>query len=175
MSRASHVTHADNYIYIRVPGLRPSHIGYTKSFLLHASIGLALTTTPRCCTHLSACAWAALTLVPVVSAAAECPLLLPEPADSTASGSPPSSTSTFGRCSQLSNQAGGGTRSSDWWLLPAAVGCPAPILARAESRGDFDYVAAFNSLDCMYPAMSTLPWTWHAEDRIQDRSLTLTS
>lgn len=57
----------------------------------------------------------------------------------------------FGRCSTISNQAGGGTRSHDWWPCQLRL----DVLRQFQPAtnpygGDFDYTAAFNSLDCMF-------------------------
>ncbi|KAJ5020016.1 Catalase-peroxidase 2 [Colletotrichum sp. SAR 10_99] len=54
----------------------------------------------------------------------------------------------FGRCSTISNQAGGGTRSHDWWPCQLRL----DVLRQFQPAtnpygGDFDYTAAFNSLD----------------------------
>lgn len=60
-----------------------------------------------------------------------------------------SNTTTFGTCATKSNVAGGGTRSSDWW--PCALKLDVLRQNAAESNpygGDFDYISAFNSLDC---------------------------
>lgn len=57
-------------------------------------------------------------------------------------------TSTFGTCSRKSDVAGGGTRSRDWW--PCNLRLDVLRQNAAESNpygGDFDYAAAFNSLD----------------------------
>lgn len=57
-------------------------------------------------------------------------------------------TSSFGTCSTKSNVAGGGTRSWEWW--PCNLRLDVLRQNAAESNpygGDFDYEAAFNSLD----------------------------
>ncbi|KAL0942004.1 catalase/peroxidase HPI [Colletotrichum truncatum] len=54
----------------------------------------------------------------------------------------------LGRCSRASNQAGGGTRSSDWW--PCALRLDVLRQFQPSTNpygGDFDYTAAFKSLD----------------------------
>lgn len=58
-------------------------------------------------------------------------------------------TTPFGTCPVKSNVAGGGTRSWDWW--PCSLSLHVLRQNTAESNpygGDFDYAAAFNSLDC---------------------------
>lgn len=60
-------------------------------------------------------------------------------------------TSSFGTCATKSNVAGGGTRSSDWW--PCSLKLDVLRQNAAESNpygGDFDYISAFNSLDCEF-------------------------
>ncbi|KAK7743237.1 Catalase-peroxidase 2 [Cytospora paraplurivora] len=57
-------------------------------------------------------------------------------------------TSSFGVCSEKSNIAGGGTRSRDWF--PCQLRLDVLRQNAAENNpygGDFDYIAAFNSLD----------------------------
>lgn len=60
-------------------------------------------------------------------------------------------TTTFGRCAVKSNQAGGGTRSHDWWPCQLRL----DVLRQFQPSqnplgGDFDYAEAFQSLDCMF-------------------------
>lgn len=60
-----------------------------------------------------------------------------------------SSDSTFGVCSVKSDVAGGGTRSSDWWPCHLKLDVLRQNAAEINPYGgDFDYAAAFNSLDC---------------------------
>lgn len=58
-------------------------------------------------------------------------------------------TSSFGTCSRSSNAAGGGTRSWDWWPCNLRLDVLRQNAAESNPYGaDFDYAAAFNSLDC---------------------------
>lgn len=69
---------------------------------------------------------------------------------------------TFGTCSAKSNVAGGGTRSYDWW--PCNLRLDVLRQNAAESNplgGDFDYAAAFNSLDREF-----VPWMVYSAWRI---------
>lgn len=60
-----------------------------------------------------------------------------------------SAESTFGVCPAKSNVAGGGTRSSDWWPCHLKLDVLRQNSAEVNPYGgDFDYAAAFNSLDC---------------------------
>ncbi|KAK7413977.1 Catalase-peroxidase 2 [Neonectria punicea] len=54
----------------------------------------------------------------------------------------------FGRCSVVSNAAGGGTRSSDWWPCQLKLDVLRQFSPQINPLGeDFDYTAAFESLD----------------------------
>ncbi|KAK7428407.1 Catalase-peroxidase 2 [Neonectria magnoliae] len=54
----------------------------------------------------------------------------------------------FGRCSTLSNAAGGGTRSKDWWPCQLKLDVLRQFSPQINPLGeDFDYAAAFESLD----------------------------
>ncbi|KAH7139773.1 heme peroxidase [Dactylonectria estremocensis] len=54
----------------------------------------------------------------------------------------------FGRCSRISNAAGGGTRSSDWWPCQLKLDVLRQFAPTINPLGgDFDYTAAFESLD----------------------------
>lgn len=60
-----------------------------------------------------------------------------------------STESTFGVCPVKSDVAGGGTRSSDWWPCHLKLDVLRQNAAEVNPYGgDFDYAAAFNSLDC---------------------------
>ncbi|KPM41693.1 Catalase-peroxidase 2 [Neonectria ditissima] len=54
----------------------------------------------------------------------------------------------FGRCSAISNAAGGGTRSRDWWPCQLKLDVLRQFAPQINPLGgDFDYTAAFESLD----------------------------
>ncbi|KAH7120470.1 heme peroxidase [Dactylonectria macrodidyma] len=54
----------------------------------------------------------------------------------------------FGRCSTVSNAAGGGTRSRDWWPCQLRLDVLRQFAPTINPLGgDFDYTAAFESLD----------------------------
>lgn len=58
---------------------------------------------------------------------------------------------SFGVCPVKSNVAGGGTRSSDWWPCHLKLDVLRQNAAESNPYGaDFDYAAAFNSLDCKW-------------------------
>ncbi len=58
--------------------------------------------------------------------------------------------SSFGKCPTLSDAAGGGTRSSDWWPCQLKLDVLRQFAADQNPLGgDFDYAAAFATLDCM--------------------------
>lgn len=62
-----------------------------------------------------------------------------------------SDESTFGVCPVKSDVAGGGTRSSDWWPCQLKLDVLRQNAAEVNPYGgDFDYAAAFNSLDCTF-------------------------
>lgn len=103
----------------------------------------------------------ALLLAAPLASAASCPFAVESQARAVgrnhpspeligrASTTTDNSTTPFGTCSRKSNAAGGGTRSSDWW--PCALKLDVLRQNAAESNpygADFDYAAAFNSLDC---------------------------
>ncbi|KAF7555240.1 hypothetical protein G7Z17_g2301 [Cylindrodendrum hubeiense] len=94
--------------------------------------------------HTNIPAWLllALGLAPLASASGTCPFA--KRATTTEREIPEG----FGRCSAISNAAGGGTRSSNWW--PCAL--KLDVLRQFSPQvnplgGDFDYTAAFESLD----------------------------
>jgi catalase-peroxidase len=93
---------------------------------------------------LVSCLQAALALLPVASAGPTCPFAArdAEPVAARAE-------ETFGRCSKVSNQAGGGTRSSDWWPCQLRLDVLRQFAPQQNPLGeDFNYAEAFNSLDC---------------------------
>lgn len=58
-------------------------------------------------------------------------------------------TSAFGVCPRKSNEAGGGTRSYQWWPCQLKLDVLRQNAAESNPYGaDFDYAAEFNSLDC---------------------------
>jgi catalase-peroxidase len=62
------------------------------------------------------------------------------------------STTAFGICAEKSNAAGGGTRSRDWWPCQLRLDVLRQNGVESNPYGaDFDYTAAFNSLDCKQP------------------------
>ncbi|KAK2005879.1 catalase/peroxidase HPI [Colletotrichum eremochloae] len=95
---------------------------------------------------LSSCLLAASALLPGTSAQG-CPFAKRD--GSVSSELPKRDTPAgFGRCSTISNQAGGGTRSHDWWPCQLRL----DVLRQFQPStnpygGDFDYTKAFNSLD----------------------------
>ncbi|KAH8879775.1 catalase/peroxidase HPI [Thozetella sp. PMI_491] len=97
-------------------------------------------------TSLSACLQAALVLLPAVNAGPTCPFAA---RDATGTAPPAAgSTSTFGRCPMISDQAGGGTRSHDWWPCQLRLDVLRQFSPEQNPLGsDFDYAAAFSSLD----------------------------
>jgi catalase-peroxidase len=59
--------------------------------------------------------------------------------------------STFSQCAVKSNQAGGGTRSSDWWPCQLRLDILRQFAPQTNPLGEeFDYVKAFKGLDCQY-------------------------
>lgn len=57
----------------------------------------------------------------------------------------------FGRCRIASNQAGGGTRSTDFWPCQLRLDVLRQFSPQFNPLGeDFDYAEAFKSLDCEY-------------------------
>ncbi|KAK1718953.1 catalase/peroxidase HPI [Colletotrichum lupini] len=95
---------------------------------------------------LSSCLLAASALLPAVTAEG-CPFAKRD--GSVTSELPKRDTAEgFGRCSRISNQAGGGTRSHDWWPCQLRLDTLRQFQpATNPYGGDFDYTAAFNSLD----------------------------
>ncbi|KAK6222485.1 catalase-peroxidase 2 [Colletotrichum tabaci] len=95
---------------------------------------------------LSSCLLAASALLPAV-AAEGCPFAKRD--GSVSSELPKRETAAgFGRCSTISNQAGGGTRSQDWWPCQLRLDVLRQFQPTTNPYGDdFDYTEAFNSLD----------------------------
>lgn len=60
-------------------------------------------------------------------------------------------SASFGVCAEKANVAGGGTRSRDWFPCQLRLDVLRQNSAEINPYGgDFDYAAAFNSLDCMF-------------------------
>lgn len=56
---------------------------------------------------------------------------------------------SFGQCKNISDVAGGGTRSRDWWPCQLRLDVLRQFSAEQNPLGgDFDYAAAFATLDC---------------------------
>jgi catalase-peroxidase len=98
-----------------------------------------------------------LGLLPLVSAQS-CPFANerrdPHHLISRQSGGEPSLTTletSFGKCPTLSDAGGAGTRSRDWWPCQLKLDVLRQFSAEQNPLGgDFDYAAAFASLDCKY-------------------------
>lgn len=94
-----------------------------------------------------------LLLLPLVDAQG-CPFadtikrdtLLPR---ATGEGSLATLGSSFGKCPSISDAAGGGTRSEDWWPCQLKLDVLRQFSPEQNPLGgDFDYAAAFAKLDC---------------------------
>ncbi len=56
---------------------------------------------------------------------------------------------SFGKCPQISDAAGGGTRSRDWWPCQLRLDVLRQFSPENNPLGaEFDYAAAFAALDC---------------------------
>lgn len=56
---------------------------------------------------------------------------------------------SFGKCTTLSDAAGGGTRSRDWWPCQLKLDVLRQFSPEQNPLGkDFEYAAAFATLDC---------------------------
>jgi catalase-peroxidase len=65
--------------------------------------------------------------------------------------------SAFGKCPSISDAAGGGTRSHDWWPCQLRLDVLRQFAPQQNPLGgDFDYAAAFATLDCKSPRVSSL-------------------
>ncbi|OHE98254.1 catalase/peroxidase HPI [Colletotrichum orchidophilum] len=95
---------------------------------------------------LSSCLLAASALLPAVTAQG-CPFAKRD--GSVTSELPKRDTgASFGQCSRISDQAGGGTRSKDWWPCQLRLDTLRQFQpATNPYGGDFDYAAAFKNLD----------------------------
>ena len=106
---------------------------------------------------LSAYLQALLALAPAASAAATCPFAQ-QHARQAEGVERRADASTFGRCASSSNAAGGGTRSRDWWPCQLRLDVLRQFSAEVNPMGaDFDYEAAFKSLDCKHAPHLPLP------------------
>lgn len=66
-------------------------------------------------------------------------------------------SASFGVCAEKANVAGGGTRSRDWFPCQLRLDVLRQNTVEINPYGDFDYIAAFNSLDCKpYPYLSRI-------------------
>lgn len=58
---------------------------------------------------------------------------------------------SFGKCPTISDAAGGGTRSKDWWPCQLRLDVLRQFSVEQNPLGGtFDYAAEFAKLDCMY-------------------------
>jgi catalase-peroxidase len=94
-------------------------------------------------------------LLPLVSAQG-CPYASVDKRDLLlAHGDEPSLTTladSFGNCPTLSDAAGGGTRSRDWWPCQLKLDVLRQFAPEQNPLGgSFDYAAAFAALDCELP------------------------
>ena len=95
-------------------------------------------------------------LLPLVSAQG-CPYASANKRDLlVARGDEPSLTTlseSFGKCPSISDAAGGGTRSHDWWPCQLRLDVLRQFSPEQNPLGGkFDYAAAFATLDCKSPA-----------------------
>ena len=91
-------------------------------------------------------------LLPLVSAQG-CPYASANKRDLlVARGDEPSLTTlseSFGKCPSISDAAGGGTRSHDWWPCQLRLDVLRQFSPEQNPLGgNFDYAAAFAKLDC---------------------------
>jgi catalase-peroxidase len=71
--------------------------------------------------------------------------------EGTSTGSPSLITldDSFGKCPNISDSGGGGTRSRDWWPCQVRLDVLRQFSPEQNPLGaDFDYAAAFGTLDC---------------------------
>ena len=61
-------------------------------------------------------------------------------------------STSFGKCATISDAAGGGTRSRDWWPCQLKLDVLRQFSPEQNPLGgNFDYAAAFAKLDCKSP------------------------
>jgi len=94
-------------------------------------------------------------LLPLVTAQG-CPYASAEKRDLlVARGDEPSLTTlstSFGKCPTISDAAGGGTRSRDWWPCQLRLDVLRQFSAEQNPFGaTFDYAKSFSALDCESP------------------------
>jgi catalase-peroxidase len=74
---------------------------------------------------------------------------------------------SFGKCPMISDAAGGGTRSRDWWPCQLKLDVLRQFSPEQNPLGaKFDYAVAFSKLDCklklqypkLYPDICTMSW-----------------
>ncbi|KAL8380823.1 hypothetical protein RB595_005220 [Gaeumannomyces hyphopodioides] len=100
--------------------------------------------SPSFATMLAGCL---LTAAPLAQATPSCPFSQKQNYE-RAEGGNAAPAATFGRCSQKSNMAGGGTRSTDWWPCQLRLDVLRQFAPQTNPLGDdFDYTEAFKSLD----------------------------
>lgn len=89
-------------------------------------------------------------LVPLV--AADCPFAAKRDTAEQPLIPPREISEDFGRCAVASNQAGGGSRSKDFWPCALRLDVLRQFSPQYNPLGqEFDYAEAFKSLDCQYP------------------------
>lgn len=67
---------------------------------------------------------------------------------------------SFGKCPTISDAGGAGTRSRDWWPCQLKLDVLRQFSAEQNPLGgDFDYAAAFTSLDCKYSQLKQVNGT----------------
>lgn len=63
-------------------------------------------------------------------------------------------SNSFGKCSKISDAAGGGSRSSDMWPCALKLDVLRQFSPEQNPLGaDFDYAAAFAKIDCEYSVL----------------------
>lgn len=87
-------------------------------------------------------------LLPLVSAQS-CPYANTAKRDSGDEPSIVTLQHSFGKCPTISDAAGGGTRSRDWWPCQLKLDVLRQFSPEQNPLGgNFDYAAAFSTLDC---------------------------
>jgi catalase-peroxidase len=103
---------------------------------------------------------ALLGLLPLVTAG--CPYAAVHKRDDLAARSDGSSSidtlgKSFGKCPTISDAAGGGTRSHDWWPCQLKLDVLRQFSPQQDPfGGEFDYAAAFATLDCESEAIGAM-------------------
>jgi catalase-peroxidase len=113
-------------------------------------------------------------LLPLVSAQG-CPYAGVNKRDLLAQGNEPSLVTldnSFGKCPTLSDAAGGGTRSRDWWPCQLKLDVLRQFSPEQNPLGgSFDYAAAFATLDCKLPQVKG-PRAFECFEQLDARGLT---